>query len=124
MRRAFAISLLTAICFWLIAPIAFADPQSNLPACCRRNGAHHCAMAAGGAASTPDASLRSIGPRCPAFPIAITAPAGVIVAFLKDSTTIFAGLAGRLSIQFQTEAPSRIAFNRSHQKRGPPVFLS
>jgi hypothetical protein len=44
MRRALASLLLATISFPLIAGTLFADLESKVPACCRRNGAHHCSM--------------------------------------------------------------------------------
>ena len=46
MRRALAILLVTVFSLPLIAPALASTPDdSQLPACCRRGGKHHCAMA-------------------------------------------------------------------------------
>jgi hypothetical protein len=122
-RRASAISLLAAICFSLIAPLAFADPESNLPECCRRSGAHHCSMT-DDAASADGTHFQSIATKCPAFPVATAAPFSPDVALLKGSGAIFAAVVSHPSIHFQTEARYRVSFSRSRQKRGPPTILS
>jgi hypothetical protein len=44
MRRAIAISLMMLFSWTLIAPFYARDSGANLPACCRKNGKHHCAM--------------------------------------------------------------------------------
>jgi len=123
MRRASAISVVAAICFSLIAPLAFVSPESNLPACCRRHGAHHCAMAMDASASTTQPSFRPVLQRCPSFPIA-TATSGGACAFVKDSTTPFALAVSHPSKRPQTEAFYGISFSRSRLKRGPPALLS
>ena len=66
MRRLLATLLLTIFSYSLISPALFAsDADSKLPACCRRNGAHRCAM-------SMNQSGQSSGPvragRCPSFP--------------------------------------------------------
>lgn len=44
MRRVPAILLLFLFSFSLFGPALFVDGESNLPACCRRDGKHHCGM--------------------------------------------------------------------------------
>jgi hypothetical protein len=43
-RRAIAFSLMVLFSLTLIAPLFAPDADANLPACCRRNGKHHCMM--------------------------------------------------------------------------------
>src|SRR6267142_3495182 len=42
--RVIAAALLLVFAGNTALPALFADPESNLPACCRRDGKHHCAM--------------------------------------------------------------------------------
>src|SRR4029077_8625914 len=42
MRRVLAISVLLLNALSLLAPVAFAATAGSSPACCRRNGNHHC----------------------------------------------------------------------------------
>lgn len=125
MRRASAISLLAAIGYALIVPLAFSDPEANLPACCRRTGAHHCAMSnvtkTIDGVSTP--ALQAVLQKCPAFPVSTAVRPGGAAAFPERSQAIFAGLVSHPSIQPQTEARYRVSFSRSRQKRGPPASL-
>jgi hypothetical protein len=114
---------LAVIGFSLIAPGVLPDAESNLPACCRRNGAHHCTMSLDEAASNSATSVQAIRQTCPSFP-AIAAPANASLALARPSAAVFAALLSHPSIQFQTEARYRVSFNRSHQKRGPPAILS
>jgi hypothetical protein len=126
LRRASAISLLLTICFSLIVPAVFAESQPNLPTCCRKTGVHHCSMASMAKDEAPvgESSVRAIRRSCSAYPVATAVPATAHVAFLKDSSAIFAAPVSRLSIQFQTEVLFRISFSRARQKRGPPIILS
>jgi hypothetical protein len=123
MRRVLASFLLAVFSFPLIAPAIFADVQSNLPECCRRTGKHHCAMTMDEAPST-GVSFRSVQPRCPLYSGALSTPAGEYVAILKRSGAIVGALVSHPAIQLQVEAGYRVSFNRSSQKRGPPVVLS
>jgi hypothetical protein len=124
MRRALASLLLAVFSFPLIAPALFADSESQLPECCRRNGKHHCAMTTEEPASTTGVSFRSNQARCPLYPGALSAPAGDYVAILRTSGALCAAIVSHPSVHAQTEAGYRISFGRSAQKRGPPVVLS
>jgi hypothetical protein len=121
-RRASAISVLSAILLSLIAPALLADAESNLPSCCRRNGKHHCSMSTDGSSSGP--SYRVAGMQCPSFPVPTTAPAGFAIALPGRSAAIFAELLQHPAIHPQSEARYRVSFSRSRQKRGPPAIFS
>jgi hypothetical protein len=119
-RRASAISLLCAIAFAFLAPF-LADPDSNLPACCRKNGAHHCSDM--GQMDT-DTSFHSVRDRCPSFPTTAAAPATGAIAFIHPSESIAISLVANSAIPIQTKPASRVLFSRSRQKRGPPTLVS
>ena len=81
MHRVSAVLLMALFSFSLIPPSAFAaDPESGLPACCRRNGKHLCAIPAHGNSSGPVLTSS----RCPFYPGAMQVPAspnaGIIAA--------------------------------------------
>lgn len=124
MRRATATALLAAIGYLLIAPAAFAGPESNLPACCRRAGAHHCAMAGGDMAPGSGAAVQPVPQKCPLFPAALTAPGSAPIAIPKDPGGIAVALVSSPCAQPRTEARGSVSFSRSRQKRGPPSPLS
>ena len=67
MRRALATFLVAMFSLPLIAPVLLADTDSNLPACCRRGGQHHCAMS-NIADQSFGTGMRAVQPRCPLFP--------------------------------------------------------
>jgi len=121
MRRILAIALLIAFGSPLVLP-ALASPtdtQSNLPACCRRNGAHHCTGLMPGATNGPAFKA----PPCPIYPspatplrltaAALAAPPAPSAELLK----IFAPLASSQS-RAHSSVPS------SNHKRGPPALLA
>jgi hypothetical protein len=124
MRRALASFLLAVFSFPLIAPAFFVDAEANLPACCRRDGKHHCAMTMDETASAAGVSVGTAQPRCPLYPGASATPVGRYAAVLRSSGAVFGAIVSHPAIQFQTEAGYRISFGRSSQKRGPPVVLS
>jgi hypothetical protein len=124
MRRALASFLLSVFSFPLIAPAIFADAESNLPECCRRNGKHHCAMMMDSVAPATGVSVRTVQPRCPLYPGAPATPAGDYVAVLKSSGSVFAAFVSHPAIQIQVEAGYRVSSSRWAHKRGPPVVFS
>jgi hypothetical protein len=109
--------LLAVFSFSLIAPALLADEDSNLPACCRRLGEHHCVMAASGGASF-------IQERCPHFPSGSASLAASGMAVARSSQAVFAAVLSHPAAHAQTEARYRISFSRAWQKRGPPALLS
>ena len=117
-RRVLASLLLAVFSVLPLAPILLAD-DSNLPACCRRLGAHHCAM---GSMDTHDASF--IQQRCAQFPLGGAALAASGMASVTPSQVVFAAIVSHPSAHAQTEARYRVSFSRAWQKRGPPTVLS
>lgn len=124
MRRGFSIFL---ILFFGLGPLsAFADgsEDAGLPPCCRRHGAHHCAMYAqimamrAGRGIDPAPSF-SAPPTCPLYPgpiFSIWAPAHALATAAPKVCAVF----------MRTFAPAfeRItAFStpsHAHAGRGPP----
>jgi hypothetical protein len=119
-RRVLASLLLAVFGFSLIAPALLAD-DSNLPACCRRLGEHHCAMANMQSAGQ---SLSAIQEKCPQYPNARAVPVNFFTMMPTPSQAIFASLVGRPAPHAQTEVHWRVSFSRAWQKRGPPALLS
>ena len=124
MRRGFSIFL---ILFFGLGPLSvFIDgEEANLPACCRRHGAHHCAMAMQMTAMMRDAAagkmpLAEAPMTCPHYPglgallaprtPALTASAAALPAAQKRTGIA----AGRCAAP--ESAPALI-----HAGRGPPA---
>src|ERR1700691_26287 len=124
MRRFPAILLVFLFSFSPIAPALFVDSESNLPACCRRDGKHHCGMT--DMAQTPPTgpSADTLRARCPFF------PHGGAVVPNPEAAMPDASQSAGISIVSQTASPAqadvgyRISFDSSHRKRGPPTLFS
>ena len=119
-RRISATLLLAAISFPLVALMALASsgPDSGLPACCRKDGKHKCAMS-GMMDETSGPSFRATS-QCPLFPSSSAAPVCRTTGAPVPSRQQVCGIATFVSRPEQAEAQYRISFNRSRQKRGPP----
>jgi hypothetical protein len=105
-------------------PALFADPESSLPACCRRDGKHHCAMMdmAGVDQDDGEAYWKSTPQKCAQFP-----KTGASSCAAKTGPRRTAKIAhlvsSRPTIAAQTEALYRISHSRSREKRGPPSLV-
>jgi hypothetical protein len=129
MRRVPAILLVFVFSFSLIASALFVDAASNLPACCRRDGKHHCGVTdrdMADTAQTPASGLAADArhAKCPLFPNggAVLPQSGA--ALLTASQPAGVSIASQMVTAAQGDAGYRISFNCSHQKRGPPSLLS
>ena len=130
MKRVTAILLFAALLLPFALP-AFAlgqDADAGVPICCRRNGAHHCAMSVGERAqmsanesAAGTSTWHAPRERCPFCPS--TAPAFSHIDSLTRaaSEVIFLPAFGKPTGLPQTESRRRIARDRSRQKRGPPA---
>jgi hypothetical protein len=124
-RRLFSAILLLVFSLPLISPVLAlaSDSDINLPACCRRNGAHHCTGMPHPAGSPHSgAILSTIEQRCPAYPATITKVRQGDLS-LHSESLIFAGIVSHPTVKPQTHARARVALHRSRQKRGPPSNL-
>jgi hypothetical protein len=123
MRRVPAILLVFLFSFSLIGPALFQDDESNLPACCRRAGKHHCGMAGRDMAEAPSSgpAVDALRARCPLFPNggAVLPHSGAAV--LTADRTAGASAGFRIISPAQAIAGYRVSFSPSHRKRGPPL---
>ena len=118
MRSTVAVLLALAFSWMLIVPAFAGSAESNLPACCQKNGKHHCTMGAD-KSSDSGLSFAVIGEKCPYFPHStVAAQVGMFTPSLKQA--IFAGIVQHPAVSPQTEAGYRASYLRSKQKRGPP----
>ncbi|MBS1852233.1 MAG: hypothetical protein JST79_15095 [Acidobacteria bacterium] len=107
----------------LVSPLFARTSDAALPACCRRDGKHHCAMAG---MQDPDAqpSFSAVQAKCPMFP-ASTVSWDHGPQFLPNiSQAFYAGVVSHPVVHAQVESLCRIAWERSRQKRGPPIVLA
>jgi hypothetical protein len=119
MRRALSITIVLLFGLWLTAPMFAVDAASSLPACCRRNGNHHCDT--GMSTDQGTRAVSTIAPKCPNWPKSTPAPWPNNFAS-PETQSIGAPLYSHPGSAPQTEARYRIAFARTRQKRGPPVI--
>jgi hypothetical protein len=120
-RRLLSIALLLLFSLPLISPVLALTASSDryLPACCRRSGAHHCAMNVPQAAGI---NLSSIPQRCPAYPAVVTQIRHGDLSF-QTASLIFAEIVSHPAIKLQTQARARVALDRTRRQRGPPTDL-
>ncbi|MGA2207646.1 MAG: hypothetical protein ABSG10_13035 [Terracidiphilus sp.] len=125
MRRGFSIFLIVLFGLGPLSAALQASDESRLPSCCRRHGAHHCAMAAqmaSSAAQDESGSTPAVSAplTCPYYPGArgamltsvhalAVAPAGVQAVLIR-MLALVPGPAAALS------SPSY-----AHAGRGPPA---
>lgn len=116
LQRILAILLLALTGFPLVGPAIASANASSLPACCRKEGKHHCTQ--------PDRTGPSFvaSSCCSSFPVA--APVTP-----HDSWAIGAGVSSSVAQIYsdpaglaQTEVHYRVSESRGWQKRGPPSF--
>jgi len=95
--------------------------EATLPACCRRDGRHHCAMPS--EESNQGSGAHAVGEKCPYTP---AAPAVVLLPSFRPETAaaIFAGVIRHPAVSPQIDAQLRVSFDRVRQKRGPPTLLA
>jgi hypothetical protein len=126
-RRLLALSLLLLFSFPLVSPL-FALPtntDANLPACCRRNGAHHCQMKVVQRSSTSASQIvvSTTPTKCPFYP----RPATLVQhnnAWLPVGNRLLATFIHRATVKAPAYAYRRIALDAAWQKRGPPTHIS
>ncbi len=128
MRRLIAITLLLFVGLPLLSPLFAASATNNtlLPACCRRNGTHHCAMLMQHGLDNDDgkAHLDAEHSQCPFYPASISYSSAHFDPPLFEEAAEVSLPVGLAEIVAQTEARYRISFDRARQKRGPPGTLS
>lgn len=111
--------------FWLgpVAAIFPARSESRLPACCRRNGAHHCAftkaMAAQAALASSSPALAAPA-HCSNYPACAPATTGPVEALAASPDTLPHPLATTHS-PAASRAAARLSELRTRANRGPPI---
>lgn len=123
MQRAGSLFLVTWLAVSLLIPAWLSQYTTQLPACCRRAGNHHCGMLmpAAGAQNSPHSAISSHCPFRNARPADAVLPFSSLPAPAQVS---FGELLSHPTVKPQTEARFRVSFLRSCQKRGPPSLLA
>ncbi|MDE3103619.1 MAG: hypothetical protein KGK08_00450 [Acidobacteriota bacterium] len=128
MRRLLAILLMLLFSFPLVSPLLALDaqPEANLPACCRRGGIHHCmgmAATASGAMVDSRGRVTQVGivrGHCP-FNLPASASRNIEGRYLHQALSYYADVVHHPAVHAQTEAWARVALEGSRHKRGPPA---
>jgi len=122
-RTLSAILLTIAMGLPMAAPL-FASTENALPACCRRDGKHHCmgkSMFQMDVGTSP--AISSAQTKCPHFPTILAVNRHSQLG-LTTSTAVFAGIVSHPALSPQTQSNYRVSLARSHQKRGPPLSFA
>lgn len=133
MRRLLSISLLLLLTLPIVSPLfAATASEASLPACCRRNGKHHCAMGSAMATAMAAANQQSSGnpaiqsttirEKCP-YLLTVQAPAHLLFTPDEVQPVLHTGILSHPAVHAQTVALLQISFDRSQHKRGPPAPL-
>lgn len=123
MRRTFATLLVMVFSLPLLAPLFAATPgEAQLPACCRRDGKHHCAMDV--QVGNIPARSAVISETCPYAPFAHIPLLQPHAYALVRPAAAFGAVAGPAAAIGAAEAGYRVSADRTRQKRGPPREFS
>jgi hypothetical protein len=115
--KAITVALVLVFACEIVSPSLFAGAGSASPACCRRDGKHHCITQS---ATGEGLVLNTV--RCQYFQTSATAPGGrcwVSPPSRQATAAVFSHPAAKA----QTQAYYRISLIRESQKRGPPSFV-
>jgi hypothetical protein len=121
MRRTAAAAMVVSFLVAVLLPLLAVADVPSLPACCRRDGAHHCAMMAkmahAGATTAP--ALRTVLKLCP-FRSALAAGGTQLKWYIPAALPL--ALSRKAQPLEERKARARIAAVeiRAHPKRGPP----
>src|SRR6185437_10771453 len=118
MRR--IVSILLVALFWAgpVSALLPASAETQLPACCRRHGAHHCAMAMANGAQPASGQAFSAPAHCPLYHR--SEPASP--AFTPATQPSLAQLP-RAGAPIASTRAAVLHRARSHSGRGPPIAL-
>jgi hypothetical protein len=125
MRRLLSLVLLLVFGLPAVAPALdfSATPDSRLPACCRRNGAHQCAMSQQELDGLQNgAQVNMVGSKCPCYPTS-AAPLQHQQLGFHPAAPILTALISEPTQVSQIQAWARAAEEGARHKRGPPQQL-
>jgi hypothetical protein len=130
MRRGLSIFLI--LFFWLgpLAALTPGDEDSGLPACCRRHGAHHCAMAVRMAAQLAALQAQAASGSTPVLNAPATCPLfpGLRGATATTAAALAASPVGLPVLLVQSHSPAAgrgaalLSQIRTRVGRGPPAL--
>jgi hypothetical protein len=111
----------------LFIPLFNLGFESALPACCRRDGKHQCAMSARFPQPVPSASselvVRAVAPTCP-YRSRLLMPIVSRMLFVQSAPAFSVPGVSSAALCVETMRVARVSEFRSHLKRGPPSLLT
>jgi hypothetical protein len=126
LRKLIAITFLAVFGLPFASSLFALTPKSeaNLPACCRRNGKHHCVMSVAERSKLQDdkpafATPLEKCPYCPAVVMGLHSPLHFKPSF---GNVLHASFTSHPTGVARTECKLRIARDRACGKRGPPLL--
>lgn len=122
MRTLSAILLSILMGLPIAAPL-FASGEPSLPACCRRDGKHHCMRSVSpGTTGESAVGVSRAEAKCPQFPrtLGLTSRGQ---PGLTASAAVFAEIVSHPAVSPQAQSNYRVSLVRAHQKRGPPSVV-
>ncbi len=122
LRRIFAAALVFLFVSGPLLPaLAVVDGQSNLPECCRKNGAHMCSVQTAARLRAEHGGTPIARAFCPysSHPLPWFQGARTFLTLTVDSLT--APISQRNVPRRHNIIPSRTRFAAAHPKRGPPA---
>jgi hypothetical protein len=125
MQRALALTLLCIFGLPLASPLLAMtsgnDPESRLPACCRRAGAHHCTMSPEELDTVAHGqNVTTVRSTCPLFPH-VTLNLGSHTLAINTASAPSIHLRTTAMQTQQAEVSARVAEAGARHKRGPPA---
>jgi hypothetical protein len=117
-KRALASALLLLFSIPLALPLFAATEDAAAPACCRREGKHHCAMAAPSAGGL---EVRDAKSTCPLYSKSTAVPSEFKVAPVSGSVSIHRQTASVEAFSTPSEPFLCSAWSASVRERAPPV---
>ena len=125
LSRLIAIALLGVFGLPVAFPLFALTPrsESNLTACCRRNGKHHCvmSMAERNRLFSDKSGFSAPLEKCPYCPAAILSIHHFADFVPPSGQVTYAGLVSHPARVVQAECKRPISRDRAHGKRGPPA---
>lgn len=120
-RKLMATGLLCLFSTLCAAPILFSGAESSLPACCRRDGHHHCSVMQTGGLPTDGPAFAAALQKCPLFPTVVSGVKG-IHAYLIKARAENAHCVDEPLTSAQSQSPHCSLSVRIELERGPPQF--
>lgn len=121
MRRLSALSLIAAISFLLAVPMLSVPTENRLPACCRRDGKHHCSMESEQRSANSGPLLKPTAKRCSQYPLSSPGSTTGAVGLAEGQVVAHAVAGKQIAKLSLIENSSHLLAEFAHPKRGPPV---